>query len=71
MVRGLLKPEPAVGDLFVLWHEGLKRYAHIGFVTALVDSPSDLTREDGLAGFRSRRSMPKTSAVRSRTSGVG
>jgi hypothetical protein len=29
------------------------RWCDLGFATALVDSPSDLTGEDGLAGFRS------------------
>ena len=28
-------------------------FRDLGFATALVDSPSDLTGEDGLAGFRS------------------
>lgn len=30
--RGWLRDEPGFGDLFMLWHQGKGRYAHIGWV---------------------------------------
>jgi hypothetical protein len=30
---GVLQDRPAVGDLFILWNESLRRFAHVGIVT--------------------------------------
>lgn len=36
--RGVLVSGPARGDLFALWNDGLGRFAHVGFVQAVVAS---------------------------------
>ena len=49
---GRLREDPAIGDLFVIWHLKKKRYAHIGFVSSVelsqhIHTVEGNTNEDG------------------------
>lgn len=35
--QSVIRDTPAVGDLFLLWHQSLDRFAHVGFVETIPD----------------------------------
>lgn len=61
----LLDGPPVAGDLFVIWFPSLKRYAHVGLVTAVDADGSFSTREGNTSGAGSREGWMVADRTRS------
>jgi hypothetical protein len=64
--QGVIRDTAAVGDLFLLWHAELKRFAHVGFIEATLDGGRFATLEgntnpggsrEGFGVFRRQRTF--------------
>jgi hypothetical protein len=65
--RGIVHPTPARGDIFLVWHPELGRFAHTGLVELVPASGPVTTHEGNTSGAGSREGWLK--ARRQRTFG--
>jgi len=64
-VQRCLEETPAVGDLFVIWHPAVHRFAHVGWVTALqADGTVDTIEANTSSGSGSREGWGTFARVR-------
>lgn len=62
--KGIRFLKPERGDVFLVWHEELGRFAHTGFVVDVHPDGSCTTREGNTSGGGSREGWMKAERVR-------
>lgn len=62
--HGLIETTPERGDVFVIWHPELGRYAHTGFVVDVLADGSCRTHEGNTSGAGSREGWMKAERIR-------